>query len=766
MLTPAPGEALPPPPSPPGHARDAVVPAGWRRRAALALGAVLAVALVARVLPYSTVFTPDGVLLTSDGDTYYHALRAERIGRDWPRVSWRDAGMNHPYGAEVPWPPLFDELIATAALATGDASPQHVAAVAAVLPVVLGLGVVAVTAWLAALLVGGTGWEAALLMALLLAAVRQSFVGHADHHVLETLLYGLAFVGLSSGLRGRRAWSPAVLLGVALTLAFWNWPGSAMYLLVLGACVATMHVLLPPGDGEVEAAAATLARGALIACGLLAATIPLLGPPGAIEDVKLTPITGLSIALTAMTAGGASVVALARRLQPAAHLPYRLAHLAGAASLPLLATIAAPPAMRAGIVHGAMAVNAGNAWYRSIGQFWPVAFSGAEPWSDELLHTAYAFGLTPLLLLGAVASLARWRPATGSRKGPLVLVVAWAAFALLLAVLRRRFEAYAVLPLALVGAWTVRGLADRLGHHGPRASLLAAVGLVVVAAPSLPVVVTASEAQLPWGAADKLPLLSWLRTQKVMPAREGVLAFWSDGHEIQWFARRPVVSTPFGSDLDARSLAGEVAFITEPDPDAARAVLDARRIGFLLLTNPVSEVATIGQLDPRRRAWAIEERGLSTGRRYALYQEFFDLVVSRLYFFDGGSRSRAPGLSDYRLLGESPTLDDVLGLRSSRYKLFGVASGAVVRVGGLPPGSSLRCATRVATNVGRTFDWASWGNADSSGTAACRVPYATGSNGLVRAEPYVLTTARGGMSVAVPEDAVLDGRVLSVQLPP
>jgi hypothetical protein len=76
MLTPAPGEALPPPPSPPGHAGDAVVPAGWRRRVALALGAVLAVALVARVLPCSTVFTPDGVLLTSDGDTYYHALRA------------------------------------------------------------------------------------------------------------------------------------------------------------------------------------------------------------------------------------------------------------------------------------------------------------------------------------------------------------------------------------------------------------------------------------------------------------------------------------------------------------------------------------------------------------------------------------------------------------------------------------------------------------------------------------------------------------------
>ena len=105
----------------------------------LGFAAVLAIGAAVRLAPWERSFGPNGVYFAGDGDSYYHALRAERLARDWPRVPWVDSGMDYPYGAEIPWPPLFDQVIATAAVATGPATQEHVGAVAAVVPVILGL---------------------------------------------------------------------------------------------------------------------------------------------------------------------------------------------------------------------------------------------------------------------------------------------------------------------------------------------------------------------------------------------------------------------------------------------------------------------------------------------------------------------------------------------------------------------------------------------------------------------------------------------------
>ncbi|HSN90833.1 MAG TPA: STT3 domain-containing protein, partial [Anaeromyxobacteraceae bacterium] len=301
-----------------------------RRRALLALAAVLALALGLRLAPFGRIFTPGGVALAADGDTWYHALRAERIARDWPRVPWTDPGMNHPAGAEIPWPPLLDQAVATLAVATGPATPEHVRAVAALVPPVLGAAVVALAALLGAALLGGAAWwDAALLVALLPAAIRQSFVGRPDHHVLEVLLAGAALLAYAREIGRERAGrlGPA-LLGAVLALSFWSWSGSALTLLFLAAHAALLHVLSPPGDPAPARAARTLALGGLAAALLLAITVGALGPPGALRSLRLTPITGLSAALCALTALGAGALLAARRLDAAAGPLRRAAHLA------------------------------------------------------------------------------------------------------------------------------------------------------------------------------------------------------------------------------------------------------------------------------------------------------------------------------------------------------------------------------------------------------------------------------------------------------
>jgi asparagine N-glycosylation enzyme membrane subunit Stt3 len=142
----------------PGTGEEATSPragALGRRRKFLAFAAVLALALGLRVEPYGRIFGPDGVALAADGDTWYHALRAERIARNWPHVPWTDPGMNHPLGADIPWPPLLDQIVASVAVATGPATPDHVRAVAALVPPILGIAVVALAALLGAALLGG-----------------------------------------------------------------------------------------------------------------------------------------------------------------------------------------------------------------------------------------------------------------------------------------------------------------------------------------------------------------------------------------------------------------------------------------------------------------------------------------------------------------------------------------------------------------------------------------------------------------------------------
>jgi hypothetical protein len=167
---------------------------------------------------------------------------------------------------------------------------------------------------------------------------------------------------------------------------------------------------------------------------------------------------------------------------------------------------------------------------------------------------------------------------------------------------------------------------------------------------------------------------------------------------------------------------------------------------------------------PGAPAWVVEERGLSTGSRYALRPETFDLVVSRLWFLDGGSPSGAPGLADYRLLAESRTPVEVLGLRAQAYKLFGAVEGAVLRVRGARAGAPVTASVGVATNQGRRFTWTGRALAGADGTATLRVPYATGANGTSLAGPCEVHDGVRARTVALGEALVAGGGAADVDL--
>jgi len=106
----------------------------------------------------------------------------------------------------------------------------------------------------------------------------------------------------------------------------------------------------------------------------------------------------------------------------------------------------------------------------------------------------------------------------------------------------------------------------------------------------------------------------------------------------------------------------------------------------------------------------------------------------------------------------------VMQFRTSRYKLFGVVAGAILRIRGVAPGTKVSASIPIETNAGRAFLWTTQGVAGPSGDAAIHVPYASGRNGMVLAGRYAVSDGRRNREVAVSESQIVGGGIMDVKL--
>ena len=83
---------------------------GARMLGLLAVGWLV---LLVRALGFEAVFQ-DGEVVFPPADAQYHLRRALYSYVNFPSILLWDPYLNYPAGASVPWPPLFDLLIASA----------------------------------------------------------------------------------------------------------------------------------------------------------------------------------------------------------------------------------------------------------------------------------------------------------------------------------------------------------------------------------------------------------------------------------------------------------------------------------------------------------------------------------------------------------------------------------------------------------------------------------------------------------------------------
>ncbi|HEX9240928.1 MAG TPA: hypothetical protein VF875_00665, partial [Anaeromyxobacter sp.] len=591
-----------------------------------------------------------------------------------------------------------------------------------------------------------------------LAAV--GLLGRPDQHVLEALLLAWLFAGIVRATRPREGAGPpparAILdLTVALVLAFWTWPGSALLLALAGGAAGALHVLPDAGDRSARRGVAAIAWSAFAAAALLAVSIAWLGPPGALRRFTLAGISAYPVLLCGLVAASAGALfALRARWGESPGRARRVAEALAVAAAAVLAAALLAPTTQAGLVYA----SRGNAWLRSIHEFRPMFSTRFHPLSRELRILLAAYGLAPLLAaLGIAELLHRWRdPAS---RAVLAAIAAPVLLLLALAVHMWRFGYYAALPLALLSAFGLAAL-WRLSARLPDGLRGAAVAAAVAAALA-PSARALAGAPPPVVDVDALEdVLAPARAPA--PALEGaILASWEMGHHVRYLSNRPVLASPFGLDGGPGALEDSCRAFVATEEDALGELLGRRGIRWVLLPPPESAVQNAALYLGSTPGGAAGVAGLLDPGGRLDEERYARVVVTRLYFLAGGGVPGYPAIGSFRLVAE---VDPAIAGASS-YKLFERVAGARVLVRGASPGATVVARTWVEA-AGRTAPWEAETRAGADGTAVLRVPYATGPNGRARVGELSVSDGARVATLSVSEAVVLEGGAVEVRLTP
>jgi asparagine N-glycosylation enzyme membrane subunit Stt3 len=174
--------------------------------------------------------------------------------------------------------------------------------------------------------------------------------------------------------------------------------------------------------------------------------------------MDLSGLNGFHLTLVVLTSAFGWLLLIANRIWPRPTIFGRLLLIAVIIVGLLGTTYFFLPEFFQVVTSSFMVVGRYDKWYSTISEWYPLFFSGTWPLAAELVNAAKLYGLglfcTPLVLLVLIKEWSR-----SHEKRPSVLfLLLWGCSFFLLALYRRRFAYYFVVPLSLLlalGWWTV-----------------------------------------------------------------------------------------------------------------------------------------------------------------------------------------------------------------------------------------------------------------------------------------------------------------------
>ncbi len=740
---------------------------GWAG-VGLGLACLMALALGIRSLGFEFVFVGDEVVFPP-ADAQYHLRRAFYTFANFPAVLLFDPYINYPGGASVPWAPLFDFVLGSVARLLAD-TPRGFEQVAAWAGPACGALTLIPVYWAGSLLGSrSVGFAAALCYACLPIGVAYSRVGNPDHHSAVAMLGAwllLACLGLleaDAGQRRVRGWGG--LLGAAQLLLLLTWHGSLLYLGLANFLLIAVGIIRGGQRVLVAQAAAAGACSLLLVPGVLFSPEPLGGWFSSIA------LSWLHVLATGAVAVVATALWLSEWRLPEGGILRRGLVAAGTGAVGVCGAMLVPE-VRDGLepafqfLFQTDGVGAVTGEQRPL--FAPAAgVAGANPvrsWG----WLVYTIPFAPAAVFGLAGSRGGGRPTGASA----ILLGSWGLFFALLTLGQRRYgndfaPAFALFfGVAAIGV--VRVLSGRIRGPFLRAAARAAGVVVLLVVLLWPVLIAVygprARSSLAALEADRAP--SWAATRSVAatlsgfmadvraltpetgaylspgpPPAYGVIAHANLGHAIQYGARRATATDPFWW------------YIGRKNWDASLAFLEAR-----------TEARALGWAD------VLAGRYLITTSQEAPWS-----VAGQLHAHDGRATGSRPGLTRFRLLGESlpggAGVSEIFRPESAAgvaYKLFQIVPGARAVIEA-SPGEIVEVSLDLRSNRGRVFGYAARAVADESGEAVLRLPYSTDRAAFSEtprrtqaAGPYRVKRNDGIERLWVPESAVLAGAEVRV----
>lgn len=784
-------------------------------------------ALGVRLIPWRMSFA-GGNILFGQPDAYYHLRRATIILKTFPRVPGIDMYMAYPYGAESPWPPLYDLAIAGLSWLIGLGAPgwKTIHGVTTLLPPILA-GLTVVPVFLLARRIGGrgAGYAAAIVSVLVPGHINYSVVGSGDHHTAETFLLVLflyLFLKSCDGEDGSTRIRDAILSGTTLGVAVLVWQGSIVFGIFLAGglfiwwAAEGIRGMESASDGRTIVAF----RSALIAFGV-ATVIASSGRaiwPSETEQTRFEfgffswfqPF--FLVLLFLLVLGLYFLHGWMRKRGKESFL--RAVALGFGGTILVLAILSLFPWFRGNVADGIRFLLARNPYLEAINEFQPSfplsMFHRPVTWR---LAVDFVYLLTYLVPV----SVAVWLFVKKWRRGEPLLEISLFAFWTLLAAFlvfgqRRWGNAYAA-NIAIGVGWAI-GLAYERGrkvqdiwsdflrwreakHPDPAGKAKPSLLSRIAASQKLSVAAALAILSflfIPYYFAlyalvldppkpitpDLYNSLIWLRentpkTKSPWNPRErpeyGVLSPWDFGHWIQYISERPTVVNNYGYQLRGNGLEDMLRFFLAPDEEGAAAVCEKRNVRYLFLSDIFNSMDTLPKLigiDFPKKYMHEEKVPHAEGVMVPLPNDaYLSLPYSRLYLFDGSATPSGSAMTRFRLVFESanPLVSFQLPPDTKEIKIFERVKGAGL-VGRAPPGQKVVLAARFSTNFDRVFEYMNIVQADEKGRFSVRFPYPTAdaSYGIAPITRGLAYTETTATFFDVREADVMEGREVRVDL--
>lgn len=727
-----------------------------KRSEPLELLAVVIFGLVLRFLAGKNFLTENGVLLPGY-DEFYHMRRILYTVQNFPATLWFDSYLNYPHGWENVWPPLFDQICAAFCLLSGQHTRPGVEMAASFVPIIIGtIATIVVYFLIRETFDHNTAILASLMTVLAPAYLQYTSFAAMDHHSLEVLflISSLLFLILAFCRREKR-YIFAVMAGLSIAALAYTWHGAVLYLAIIPAYASIeMTIALKEKRSWQQTAVVLLAPLAVAIILILPyRNAPWLGP-------SFAGITAIFMATALITV---LCYLIARRNMSWKAFPVSVIVLFLAFVLLLYSGIFE----LGGLIKFGLELIWGGGWVGKISEAEPLIY-------DMLTLKQVAFsGLGVNLLFaaaGLTALLISIKKSQGCRRQGQMILLLWAAFAIILTFGQLRFLYMSTIAMGILISilffYILSLIKGRLGESNPRMILPAIlVLLLVLTLPTIAEVVNAVTYSQSMVKGDWQESIAWFKENsnatsffdapKETP-EYSVMSWWDYGNWIMYLAERPVVANNFQAGWEDAA-----EFYLSESEENASALLDERGSKYVFVDHSMA----YGKLGAIAN-WANED--LTTYFRAEDYsgsqitviptQRLFNTTLGKLYYFD------AAGTSRFRLIYESKTF---LGENPAKamIKIFEYVPGALIRVR-TGADQKVGCVLNMTSNQNRPFIYANQAQ-PKDGVLEMRVPYSTESRYECRAvDPYLVFFGNEkGVSmknVNVSEDDVLKGRIIEV----